>query len=65
MSKSTGPIINGTSADVTIAGWMALGAAVLVGFGLYAFGLSASIAAVVGIVAFVVGIIVASVKTVG
>ena len=65
MSKPTGPIINGTSADVTIAGWMAVFFAVLAGLVFYGVGLSGGVAAVIGIAVFVVGIIVAAVKTVG
>lgn len=65
MSKPTGPIINGTSADVTIAGWIAVFFAVLIGLGLYGLGLSGGIAVVIGLAVFFVGIVVGAVKTVG
>ena len=65
MSKPTGPIVNGTSADVTIAGWISVFFGVLVGLGLYGLGLSGSVAVVIGLVVFFVGIIVGAVKTVG
>ena len=64
MSKPTGPIINGTSTDVSTAGVMAVIFAVVAGLGLYALGLSAGVALVVGLAVFVVGVVVATVKTV-
>ena len=63
MSKPTGPIINGTSTDVSVPATTAAIFGVLAGAILYGLGVSGGVAAVIGLVIFFAGIIIVSVKT--